>query len=160
MLCTKRVLPMPASPSITSTDARPSLSRRTAAAASASSASRPTSPSVEDTLTGSSTQAPGSSQSRCELPRPVEDRLTFPHSILGGWSKARPQNMRISRMSSASISTAMPRMIPISFGGPDTANVRTRRPSPRRRRRSRGSEWARPPAPDGSRPAARCHAIS
>jgi hypothetical protein len=24
----------------------------------------------------------------------VEDRLTFPHSILGGWSKACPQNMR------------------------------------------------------------------
>ena len=35
MLCTRRVLPMPASPSIASTDARPSLSWRTAAAASA-----------------------------------------------------------------------------------------------------------------------------
>ena len=53
MLCTRRVLPMPASPSIASTDARPSLSWRTAAAARASSASRPTSPSAEDTLKAS-----------------------------------------------------------------------------------------------------------
>src|SRR6266540_3663953 len=49
MLCTRRVLPIPASPSIASTDARPSLSSRTEAAARASSASRPTSPSTEDT---------------------------------------------------------------------------------------------------------------
>ena len=41
---------MPASPSITSTDARPSRSWRTAAAARPSSASRPTSPAAEDTL--------------------------------------------------------------------------------------------------------------
>src|SRR5215472_14543711 len=53
MLCTRRVLPMPASPSMASADARPSLSWRTAAAATASSASRPTSPLAEDTLRAS-----------------------------------------------------------------------------------------------------------
>ena len=55
MLCTRRVLPMPASPSMASADACPSLSWRTAAAARASSASRPTSPSAEDTPNASPT---------------------------------------------------------------------------------------------------------
>jgi len=46
---------MPASPSITSADARPSLSSRTTPAARASSASRPTRPPAEDTLKTSPT---------------------------------------------------------------------------------------------------------
>ena len=53
---------MPASPSIASADARPSLSSRTAAAATASSASRPTSPSAEDTLEVSPTPTPASTE--------------------------------------------------------------------------------------------------
>jgi len=44
MLCVRRALPMPASPSMASADAHPLLSWRTAAAARADSASRPTSP--------------------------------------------------------------------------------------------------------------------
>src|SRR5262249_37796392 len=49
MLWTRRVLPMPASPSITSADARPPLSWRTAAPATASPAPPPPSPPAHDT---------------------------------------------------------------------------------------------------------------
>lgn len=58
-------------PSITSTDALPSLRSRTAAAARASSASRPTSPPAEDMFKGSPTPAAESScRSRASTLRP------------------------------------------------------------------------------------------
>jgi hypothetical protein len=67
---------MPASPSMASADARPSLSWRTAAAARPSSASRPTSPSAEDILkasptpTASPTPAPESSRRPAKTGQP------------------------------------------------------------------------------------------
>src|SRR5215475_10589151 len=70
MLRTRRVLPIPASPSMASTDACPSLSWRTAAAATVSSASRPTSPSPEDTL-----KAPPRPK-LLQRQRPAEGRLS------------------------------------------------------------------------------------
>src|SRR5215471_15409086 len=69
MLCTRQVLPMPASPSMPSADARPPLSWRTAAAATASSASRPTSPPTEDTLKASPTPKASPSASATVQPK-------------------------------------------------------------------------------------------
>src|SRR5215831_4039080 len=90
MLCTRRVLPMPASPSIASAGARPSLSWRTAVAARPNSASRPTSPSAEGTLEASPT--PQASRT----PAPESSRRQAKQA-----SQAQAQGSRCHRPSNA-----------------------------------------------------------